>query len=306
MQKGDGVEMVYWRSVLLVFLGACSYGILSTFVKLAYQAGFVPAEVSGSQMFLAMTFMWTVALLFSKPRLKKKHWPVLMGIGVMSGLTGVFYYQSLQYVPASIAIVLLFQFTWIGVLAEAVMERRRPGWEKIGALVLLAIGTVLAGGIFSSTFGELKLIGVVYGLLSAFTYAMFVIFSGKASEDLHPYTRSAVILTGSVLVTFLVYPPVFLINGAFAEGLLVYSLLLALFGGVIPTLFFTLGVPHIGGGLATILGAAELPMAVFMSNMVLKESVSAWQWFGVAVILLGIAVPEIARKCRAAVLQKAD
>jgi drug/metabolite transporter (DMT)-like permease len=48
--------------------------------------------------------------------------------------------------------------------------------------------------------------------------------------------------------------------------------------------------------LATILSAAELPMAIFMSSVVLHEDVSALQWLGVVIILLGIAVPELARK----------
>ncbi|MFT9849342.1 EamA family transporter [Aneurinibacillus sp. REN35] len=285
--------MIYWRSVLLVFLGACSYGVLSTFVKLAYKAGFMPSEVSGAQMFLAMASMWAVALLFSRQKISGRQWLALIGVGSTSGLTGIFYYQSLQYVPASIAIVLLFQFTWIGVIVVACMERRRPGSDKIIALLLLMVGTLLSGNFFSEGLGALNVAGVVFGLLSACTYALFVIFSGKVIGNAHPYTRTAVMLTGAVLVTFAVYPPAFLINGSMMEGLLIYALPLALFGGVVPTLFFTLGVPHIGGGLATILGAAELPMAALMSSIVLRENVHMLQWLGVAVILTGIAVPEL-------------
>lgn len=42
------------RYILLVFLGACSYGILSTIVKLAYGQGYSPAEVIGGQMFFGL------------------------------------------------------------------------------------------------------------------------------------------------------------------------------------------------------------------------------------------------------------
>ncbi|GEN34979.1 EamA family transporter [Aneurinibacillus danicus] len=295
--------MGYWSSVLLVFLGSCSYGVLSTFVKLAYQAGFLPGEVSGSQMFFAMVFMWGVALLFSRRKVRGKQWLTLAGTGLATGLTGILYYQSLQYVPASIAIVLLFQFTWIGVIIESFIERRRPGVEKVAALVLLATGTLLAGGVLAGEFGSLHPVGILFGLLSAVTYALFIIFSGRVGHEISPYTRSAVMLTGSVLITFIVYPPSFLLNGALTEGLLVYALPLALFGGVIPTLFFTLGVPHVGGGLATILSAAELPMAVFMSSVVLHEKVSLLQWLGVVIILVGIAVPELSHKHRTAAVR---
>jgi drug/metabolite transporter (DMT)-like permease len=295
VEKERKLGMVYWRSVLLVFLGACSYGILSTFVKFAYGAGFAPEEVSGGQMFFGMVGMWILALLFSNRKISGKQALMLMGVGTMSGFTGVFYYQSLQYVQASIAIVLLFQFTWIGVLVEALLERRRPGKEKVIALVLLAVGTILAGNVFAGSL-EFSFVGIIYGLLSAVTYALFILFSGKAAGDVHPYMRAAAMLLGSVIVTFCIYPPALLIKGSLGEGLFVWVLLLALFGAMIPSLFFTMGVPHIGGGLATILSAAELPMAIFMSSVVLHEDVSALQWLGVVIILLGIAVPELARK----------
>lgn len=41
------------KYALLVFLGGCSYGILSTIVKIAYAAGLTPAEVCGGQVFSA-------------------------------------------------------------------------------------------------------------------------------------------------------------------------------------------------------------------------------------------------------------
>jgi drug/metabolite transporter (DMT)-like permease len=296
--------MVYWRSVLLVFFGACSYGVLSTFVKLAYQAGFLPAEVSGSQMFFAMVFMWGIVLWRSRQKIAGKQWLTLAGVGLMTGLTGIFYYQALRYVPASIAIVLLFQFTWIGVVIEALLERKVPGIEKVIALVFLAAGTLISGNVLAGEFNGIQPIGIIYGLLSAITYALFIIFSGRVAGQLHPYTRAAVMLTGSVFITFIVYPPAFLFNGALTEGLFVYALPLALFGGVIPNLFFTMGVPNIGGSLATILSAAELPTAVFMSSLVLREDVSIIQWIGVFIILVGIALPEILRKRQISAAQR--
>ena len=51
-------------------------------------------------------------------------------------------------------------------------------------------------------------------------------------------------------------------------------------------------------GLATILGAGESPVAVIASVLVLSEQVTAPQWIGVIVILLGIAYPQIAAQKR--------
>ena len=87
-------------------------------------------------------------------------------------------------------------------------------------------------------------------------------------------------------------------NGAISEGLWKYGLGLGTFSIVIPSIAFTIGIPKIGSGLATILGAAELPVTTIMSVFVLKEAVLSSQWFGVSLILIGIAIPQIAYAMR--------
>ena len=46
-------------------------------------------------------------------------------------MTGIFYAISVEELPASIAVVLLFQFTWIGVVIEAIANRTFPSREKL-------------------------------------------------------------------------------------------------------------------------------------------------------------------------------
>jgi drug/metabolite transporter (DMT)-like permease len=279
------------RYIVLVFLGACSYGILSTIVKLAYAKGFHVGEVTGSQMFFGLLLTWLPSLFFlRKPTLSQ--WLKLLGVGVTVGSTGVLYYNSLQYIPASIAIVLLFQFTWMGVLLEAFLIRKRPNAATLVSLLLLFAGTALASGLLQSGLQQFDLVGVIFGLLSAVSYTLFIFFSGRTATEIHPWLRSAMMTTGSVLMTWIIYPPEFFTNGTLLHGLWLYGFLLAFFGVLVPTVFFNIGVPHIGAGMATILGAAELPMAVFSSHLVLQEPVSAIQWIGVITILAGIALPE--------------
>jgi len=303
------------KSTWLILAGACSYGVLSTFVVFAYDRGFTVDEVVGGQNFIGFCLM-AAALLLS--RLLAKRTPPgrtpgsfaglshgtplavkdclgLVGVGVLMASTGIFYYGALQTIPASFAIVLLFQFSWIGVLVDALLLRKRPsGIEWLSILILFA-GTLLAGGVFAGGSGKVDLGGVLLGLASAVTYALFILFSGRVAPQGAPLARSLVMSAGSLLVSFLVYPPAFLANGSLAGGLLLWALLLALFGAVIPTLFYAIGVPGTGGGLASILSAAELPTAVLMSAFVLGETVTWPRWLGVLIILAGIALPEWAK-----------
>ncbi|WP_315823699.1 EamA family transporter [Paraflavitalea speifideaquila] len=113
------------KYIWMVFAGACSFGILSTFVKLAYREGYTPAEIAGTQAFTGMFVLWLWAWFNRKQQkepgtcqpLRNAWWPVL-GTGAAIGLTTFVYYVSVKYIPASIAIILLMQFTWMGVLLD--------------------------------------------------------------------------------------------------------------------------------------------------------------------------------------------
>jgi len=287
--------MKTWQYALIVFMGGCSYGVLSTFVKLAYGAGYSMGEVTGSQYLLGAVMMW-IAVLFTR----KAKWTVpqiakLLIAGVPLGLTGIFYYQSLQTLNASLAIVFLFQFVWIGTLFEWIRYRRTPSTGKIVSIAVLLLGSVLAAGVGAASGHAVTWEGVAWGLLSAVTFTTSILVSGTVSREVPPVLKSALLSTGGMLIVVLLYPPVFLLDASVATGVLPYGLFLGLFGVALPPLLFSIAMPHVGTGLGTILTASELPTAVLMSSIVLAEHVDITQWLGVALILGGIAVGNAGR-----------
>jgi len=289
------------RAMLMVFLGSCSYGILSTIVKLAYNAGFTVEEVTGIQLFLGAVTFWLIVgvqnimpgstILKERVALPFKTVIKLIFMGIPIGLTSMAYYLSVQYVPASIAILFLFQFTWIGMIMESITSGTFPSRLQIVSLVLLLGGTCLATGIVSQGFDAFNFLGVFFGLLSGLSYAFFIFVNDHFAKEVRPLKRNQWMLTGAVLINFIIFPPHFLFDGALANGLLIYGIPLALFGAIIPPFLYTIGVPRIGVGLASILSAVELPVAVTVAALVLKELVTISQWFGLLIILLGIFIP---------------
>ncbi|WP_054949394.1 EamA family transporter [Numidum massiliense] len=286
--------MNYWLSILLVFLGGASFGLPVIFVKLGYASGFTPAQLTGAQIAFGTVLLWIPALFHLRKfrTLTLKSFGKLLLFGSFSGLTGIFYYMAASYLPASFAIVLLFQFVWIGILIEWIAERKPPHRYKVIALVIVLIGTVLAADVSTMFSENVSPIGLLFGLGSALSYALFLFFSGRIATEVSPWIRSPLMVTGSLVLIFCVYPPTFLFDGSLTNGLWPYGLLTGLFGSFIPILCFTAGIPQIGSGLATILGSAELPVAVIASRLILHEQVTGWQWVGVALILCGILVSE--------------
>ncbi|OYX80295.1 MAG: EamA family transporter, partial [Flavobacteriales bacterium 32-34-25] len=136
------------KGVLLVALGASSYGMLATFVKIAYQEGYTTAEVSGSQFSLGLlgVLILNIILVFKKNetaiKISKKQILQLIAAGTSMGFTSVFYYLSVRYVPVSIGIVLLMQTVWMGVLLEMILDKKKPSLQKIISVIITLIGTV--------------------------------------------------------------------------------------------------------------------------------------------------------------------
>ncbi|WP_438448896.1 EamA family transporter [Gorillibacterium sp. sgz5001074] len=281
------------RPILFIIGGAVSFGVLSTIVKLAYGDGFTTGEVLGSQVFTGWCMLLAGRLLLLRRGLPWRSWLRLLAVGTFSTLTGWFYYSALQTIPASVAIVLLFQFSWIGVLLEAAVTRRWPSRSKAAAIPVLIAGTLLAGGIGA---GALEWsTGLLYGLLSAVSFTLFIFFSGRTEPEHHPLQRAFAMTTGGMLLAFVLFPPAFLADGTYLSGgLWRFGVPLGFFGMVLPNLLFAAGMPKIGPGLGSILSSAELPTAVLLSRLVLGETVHPLQWLGVALILGGIALPQAA------------
>ncbi|WP_052737645.1 hypothetical protein [Bacillus sp. SA1-12] len=91
--------------------------------------------------------------------------------------------------PASIAVMLLFQFIWIGIVIDAITNRKTPGKEKLLAITLLFIGTFLAGGGLNNLL-DLQASGIIYGLLSVVSFTFFIFLSGRIAVHLPALTRS--------------------------------------------------------------------------------------------------------------------
>ncbi|RIJ42451.1 EamA family transporter [Pontibacter oryzae] len=288
-----------FRGVALVFCGACSFGVLSTFVKLAYKEGYNLGEVTGTQVFFGLIILWTIVLLRKLLGGKSNNTSFreklkLVAMGTSTGLVSIFYYKCVQTVPASIAILLLMQFTWMSLLFDAIIKRKLPTITQVSMVFLILLGTALAGRLFAGNIPDFDLAGVGFGLLAALCYTFFLMINGGVGNNLHPSLKSALMLTGACIMVFSIFPPVFVVSGALLGGnLLKWGLLLALFGTVLPPLLYAYGIPKTGLGLSAILSAAELPVAVLMSSLVLHEEVWAMQWLGVAVILSAIVLSNI-------------
>ena len=182
------------------------------------------------------------------------------------------------------------------VYLEFIFFKVKPSATQIIGIVCILIGTVFATGLIEGPLSSFSIPGLIYGVLAATAYSVFMIVNGRVGNDYPPIHKSALMITGAFLLIAITLQPVSLLQSETFIGILPYGLLLAFFGTVIPPLLFAYGMPSIGYSLGAVLSAVELPVAVCMSYLVLHESVSWMKWLGVIFILLIIVWKNIPKQ----------
>lgn len=285
------------KGVFLVAIGATSYGMLATFVKMAYTEGYSTAEVTVSQFILGIT---GILIINAFQKAKNNNETVkattknifqLMLTGTSMGFTSLFYYLAVKYIPVSIAIVLLMQTVWIGLLLEMILEKKTPSKQKIIAALVVLIGTLLATNVLQNEI-QLNWRGIVLGMLAACSFTTTMFTANRIGLGISSAQRSLyMLLGGSVIVFAFGFATQ---NTPFHyEIFLKWGIILSLFGTIIPPMLMNAGFPHTGIGLGSIVSALELPVSVLMAYFLLNEQVVFIQWIGIILIVLAIVLMNV-------------
>ncbi|MCP3740764.1 EamA family transporter [Rossellomorea sp. BNER] len=282
---------------LLIVIAASSYGVVSTIIKLAMHSGFTVSEAVTSQFFIGFCIAVCIFLLTNKPKLSFDGVKILIFAGVFTGLTNILYGRSLNYLPASLAVVLLFQFTWIGMLISCITKRKFPSRIELISLIILVMGTIPAAGLLDVDLSQIPIQGWLWGLAAALCYSLFLFANGRATTSMTTSNRLVLVSFFAFMMSAVFQSPEIIWNGTlFTEGLWIYGLALGLFGIIIPVFLFSIAVPKVGLGMSSILSAIELPIAVMVSVILLSETVTTMQIVGIVIIILGMSLPTLLDK----------
>lgn len=277
---------------ILVAIGAASYGMLTTFVKLTEKYGYTFEEITLTEYIIGVPVLFLIDFIFRKkktsrtyPKPTKKNIRNLMLAGATMGVTTFVYYSSVQYISVSIAIVLLMQSVWIGVLLDAIFNKTKPDTLKIIAVVIVLGGTILATNVL---FSEIKLDwrGIALGFLAAISYSITIFATNKVGLGLSTPTRSKYMALGALVVVAAVTLPFF--KEFNWDILYTWGLFFGFFGAILPPLLLNFGMPKINLGIGAIITSMELPVAVALAYFLLHETINMYQLGGILLILLAI------------------
>lgn len=218
--------------------------------------------------------------------------------GVFFALDLVFWHRAIEDVGAGLATVLgNLQVVLVGPIAWLVLR------ERLSPRALAAIPVSLAGVVFISgalgahSYGRNPGLGVIYGVLTGFAYAGFLLCLRQGSSDLRRVAgpladATLVAAVGSVLLG-LAYRDFSIAPSLRAQGWLV---LLALSSQVLGWLIISVSLPRLPAALTSVLLTLQPVLSVLFAAAILGESPSSLQLVGVAFVLAGLLVASVGQR----------
>jgi drug/metabolite transporter (DMT)-like permease len=277
------------RPVLAGALGALVIAFSAILVKLAEVS---PATAAFFRCAYAVPLLGLLAWLERRrygPRPFRER-AITLATGILFAADLVLWHYSIEAVGAGLATVLgNIQVVLVALLAWAFLSER-PSNRTLAAIPIVFTGVVLISGVIGAgAYGEDPVLGVVYGVLTAISYALFILVLRHANADLRrpagplfDATLSAAFFCGlaGVVIGDIDWSP-----DLEAQGWLV---LLALSSQVLGWLLISVSLPRLPAALGSILLMLQPVCTVFLGAILLSEEPSAIQLSGVAIVVAGV------------------
>jgi drug/metabolite transporter (DMT)-like permease len=225
----------------------------------------------------------------------------LWAAGAMFAADLTFWHHSIEAVGAGLATVLgNIQVVLVGLLAWVLLGER-PDNRALAAIPVVFAGVILISGVIGSgAYGDDPVLGVIFGVSTAITYALFILILRQGNTDdrrpagpLFDATLSAAIFSalGGIAVGDIDWVP-----GLESQAWLV---LLALSSQVLGWLLISVSLPCLPAVLTSIVLMLQPVCTVFLGAVLLSEAPSAVQLAGVAIVIAGVAVATLKPRERA-------
>jgi drug/metabolite transporter (DMT)-like permease len=290
------------RGVLLVLLAATLWGTLGTI----YTWGSESLEMTPVTIVFWRAALASIALglvlggvrpLVGKGwrllRVRRADLPIFVTFGVL-GVTAfyVLYIYAVVLVGVAVAVVLLYTAPIFVSLMAWKWLGESFGTRRVLALLLTFLGCALVARVYNPELLQVNALGIVCGLGSAFTYALYSILGklslgrgyGISTMSFYVYTIGA----AGLLVVALVTGPAQLFS--MGTDLAAWGLLLTL--AVVQTLgalaAYTAALRYLDAGAASILATFEPVVAALLAFSVLDERIEWPQMLGGGFIMAAV------------------
>ncbi len=279
-------------NALIIFAAGASYGFVVPAVKAAMKIGVHPADFLPLQYLVALIACTAFALVRRIKFAGFRESAKMALLGTLTGCTSICYYTSVSMLPGAVALTLLFQYVWVSVLIECLVERKLPSRSTVIAVCIVLVGTLFAAGVFEGSIATLNPSGIVAGAGSAIFYALYLYLSGRIGTDRPASLRAAMLPIGGLIATSIANPACY--TTSFLDASIwPFAIGMSIIGVILPTTLINYASPKLSTGMVSVMASSELPVGILAAWTLAGETPSMLTLFGAALVLVGIVFKQL-------------
>lgn len=276
--------------LIFVLLAGFGFGFLGIFGRYAFQSGLTVGELLTFRFVVASVLLWVGLLAFKRDLIKLPLKQVLVsaGLGVFGyAVFSTFYFKSIEGISVPLAALLLFTFPiFVNLGAHFFLKERMTKPQFISLLLAtVGLGVLLWGPLVVNSPAA-----VVYALIAAVTYAIYVLVSGKVQQNVAPLSSSLYVISASALALFLIHQPaVMRVTELTPQQMFIISGI-AIVSTIAPLTLFLAGLQKLSSSKASIVVMIEPVVATVAAFFFLGEQLTPLQIGGALLVLVALFI----------------
>lgn len=284
-------------SALLIILSGILWGLMGVFSNALNSIGFT--SIQGSAIRIILCALMLTAINFKYLKIEFKDiWKFAL-IGIFSILTmSTTYFESIQRSSLTLASVLLYTAPVMVMVMSAVFYKEKITLKKLMCLIGAVAGIIMISGIDSTV--NLSREGLMYGLLSAFSYALYSIIGKLILKKYKSVTVSTYAFIFASLGALTICDIPVIVKTASTSPDILYTLAVmagcALVTAAIPYTLYTLGLSYINAGTASVLACVEPLTATIIGIAFYGDKLDIISFVGIILIFMAVGFLSFSNK----------
>lgn len=252
-------------------------------------------------LFIGMFIISKQKLLQQKNRLPLKHWFAAAFVGLFGYYLATYLdLKGLELANAQLERIILYAYPTLVMVLGAIIFKHKVTKQQLGALALCYAGIFCIFLQDLSLQGEQVIQGSLLILLSALSYAIYMLFSKKSIDRLGSLLFTCISMTSATFAT-IIHTGIIIVFGGldssglnsnnweFSNELMAIILLLTFAATVVPSFMISEAVKRIGAANAALTGTVGPIMTSIMAVVLLSEIFTLYHGLGMVLVILGVS-----------------
>ncbi len=271
---------------VFVFISSIGFAMPSIFTRLiSLNTTFSPLNIAILRFVFATPLIWLLLFRNKNGSFSKFHRKRFLGLGLVFTLASISGILSVQRIPVSLYIILLFTFP-IWIVFYAFINK-----QAIPKLTWLGLPFAILG-LFFTVYNPVKTnidwIGVALALINGLVVAIYYLMSARFfAGDVSRSQGTMYLFLGALLSGLLTLP---FSNFRFPNNGFEWMLFLGLtvLGTLVPITFGNLGIQLIGSTRSAMMNIFQPLAGIFMAHLIFDEALRTQQLIGAFLVICSI------------------